>query len=85
MATPNSQPVPNEIDELVQCGGGEFLFNPPDKFEPNDRVVLVTEKCDNRLWRKYQRMYGGIMIVSSEGFMQCVLQQKTNFKHYILR
>lgn len=85
MATPNSQPVPNEIAELVRCGGGEFLFNPPAKFESNDRVVLVTEKDDNRLWRKYQRMYGDIMIVSSDGFMQSILQQKVNFKHFMLR
>lgn len=85
MATLNSEPVPNEIAELVRCGGGEFLFNPPDKFKPNDRVVLVTENADNRLWRKYQRMYGDIMIVRSEGFMQSILQQKINFKHYILK
>lgn len=85
MATPNSQPVPNEIAELVRCGGGEFLFNPPDKFEINDCVVLITEKDDNRHWRKYQRMYDNIRIVSSEGFMQSILQQKINFKNYMLR
>lgn len=85
MATPNSQPVPNEIAELVRCGGGEFLFNPPDKFAFSDRVVLITEKDDNRLWRKYQRMYDDIRIVSSEGFMQSILQQQINFKYYTLR
>lgn len=84
LATPNAQPTPNEIAEIVACAGGEFSFNPKFQRKSNKKIVLVTDKRDRKLWGDYRRFYADIEIVSSEGFMQSVVRQKITFASYLM-
>lgn len=84
LASPNTQPTPTEIDEIVRCAGGEFILNPTVQHKSDRKIVLITEKKDKKLWKKYQDFYKNIVIVSSEGFMQSIMRQKILFSKYLL-
>lgn len=84
-ATPNVQPTTDEICEIVECSGGKYGGDIASiKRKPNTKIVLITHKKDKKLWPSYRSRHPDIQIVSSEGFMQSVVQQEINFSQYEL-
>lgn len=83
-ATPNVQPTTDELCEIVECSGGKYGGSATMKRKPNTKFVLITHKKDKKLWPNYRSRYPDIQIVSSEGFMQSVVQQEINFSQYEL-
>lgn len=83
-ATPNAQPATEEICEIVECSGGKYGDSALIKCKSDAKAVLITHKKDKKLWPDYRRAHPDIQIVSSEGFMQSVVQQKINFSQYQL-
>lgn len=84
MATPNAQPTTDEICEIVECAGGKYANSASMKRKPKAKAVLITHKKDKKLWPDYRRYHPDVQIVSSEGFMQSIVQQKINFPKYEL-
>lgn len=86
MATPNVQPTELEIADIVGCCGGKYIGSPLSKRgqRTNAIVVLITSRKDRKLWDKYRTAYPDLQIVSGEGFMQSILQQKITFSKYFL-
>lgn len=77
-------PTVVEICDIVECAGGKYANDAQVKCDKNRTAVLITDKKDRKLWKIYQDMHPGIQIVSSEGFMQSVVQQKIRFLEYTL-
>lgn len=82
--TPNVQPTADEIAEIVECAGGKYASSVSIKRKANSKAILISHKKDSKLWPAYRESHPDVQIVSSEGFMQSVVQQKINFSHYIL-
>lgn len=78
------QPTTDEISEIVQCSGGKFATNLSDTRKPNTKAVLISHKKDSKMWHLYQKVHPDIQIVSCEGFMLSVCQQKINFPDFVL-
>lgn len=78
------QPVTPEIAEIVECAGGKYADNPLKKRKPNTAAVLISHKKDSKMWKYYKDAHPDIQIVSSEGFLQSVMQQKINFSAHAL-
>lgn len=87
-ATQHVQPTRDEIAEIVECSGGRYSASCPLDEPPRDKLntkfVLISHKMDAKQWNKFRKPYPDIQIVSSEGFLQSVVQQKINFSQYII-
>lgn len=83
-ATPNVQPVPDEIAEIVQYCGGEYFYTLPKKLKQSAKIVLFSHIKDKKLWQKYQSAFPKIEIVGCEGFMQSVMKQRISFFNHLI-
>lgn len=82
--TPNIVPPPTEIAMIVLCGGGVCTTNYQQKFSSKLKKFVVSSTADAALWKKIRDHHKNIPIITTEGLMRNVMQQKIDFTGYKL-
>jgi hypothetical protein len=78
--TKNVKPEPNQMRDIIQCAGGQYLASEPHKFE--DRLVIVS--CDDDVAMCMSAVDCGIPIVNSEFLLTGILRQQIDIDAFRL-
>ncbi|XP_042219191.1 uncharacterized protein LOC121864213 [Homarus americanus] len=71
-ATDSVKPAPDQMKEIVECSGGEYLDMPPKKYAPQLRIVSCLE--DKHQWTSFKKM--GIPILGTEFILTGLLRHE---------
>nr|XP_045581871.1 uncharacterized protein LOC123745398 isoform X1 [Procambarus clarkii] len=71
-ATRSVKPPPDQMKEIIECSGGEYLDMPPKKYAPQVRIVSCPE--DKKLWTSYKNL--GIPILGTEFILTGLLRHE---------
>ncbi|KAA0185041.1 hypothetical protein HAZT_HAZT003708 [Hyalella azteca] len=79
-ATASVKPEPDQMKDLVECGGGEYLERPPRSHYPG--VVVVSCAEDNKRCSSFRKL--NIPVVSVEFVLTGILRAEANVPLYLL-
>lgn len=79
-ATAGVRPPPDDMRELVECGGGDYLEAPPSPLYPGVVVVTCPEDCPP----KHPLRKRGNPLVSAEFVLSGILKGKADVNEYAL-
>uniref|UniRef100_A0A8D8JHR0 Mediator of DNA damage checkpoint protein 1 n=1 Tax=Culex pipiens TaxID=7175 RepID=A0A8D8JHR0_CULPI len=82
--TPSTKPPPDELQLIMASAGGRVIKFPGQQPKHADKLFVVSHVDDKQLWPKMREMYPSITIISTEGFMQSVMQHYKHFRNYRL-
>lgn len=68
----------------MASAGGRVIKFPGQQPKHADKLFVVSHVDDKQLWPKMREMYPSITIISTEGFMQSVMQHYKHFRNYRL-
>uniref|UniRef100_A0A1Q3G150 Mediator of DNA damage checkpoint protein 1 n=1 Tax=Culex tarsalis TaxID=7177 RepID=A0A1Q3G150_CULTA len=82
--TPSTKPPPEELQLIMASAGGRVIKFPAQQPKHADKVFVVSHVDDKQMWPKMREQYPSITIISTEGFMQSVMQHYKHFRNYRL-
>lgn len=71
-ATHSVKPPPDQMKEIIECSGGEYLDMPPKKYAPQVRILSCTE--DEHQWTSFKHL--GIPILGTEFILTGLLRHE---------
>ncbi|XP_064115508.1 uncharacterized protein LOC135221698 [Macrobrachium nipponense] len=79
-ATKSVKPPPEQMKEIIECSGGQYLDMPPKRYAPQIRVVSCPE--DKGLWTTFRRV--GIPILGTEFILTGLLRHQLLLDEFVL-
>ncbi|XP_066969795.1 mediator of DNA damage checkpoint protein 1-like isoform X2 [Macrobrachium rosenbergii] len=79
-ATKSVKPPPEQMKEIIECSGGQYLDMPPKRYAPQIRIVSCPE--DKGLWTTFQRV--GIPILGTEFILTGLLRHQLLLDEFVL-
>lgn len=61
---------------IIECAGGRLLT---EESRPGDELLAISTTEDSRDWPSIQKLFPGITIINTKGFMISIMNQKLNF------
>ncbi|XP_068244269.1 mediator of DNA damage checkpoint protein 1-like isoform X3 [Palaemon carinicauda] len=79
-ATKSVKPSPEQMKEIVECSGGQYLDMPPKRYAPQIRIVSCPE--DKGQWTSFQRI--GIPVLGTEFILTGLLRHQLLLDEFVL-